>query len=155
MIPDGRSGRLSSRLPASVVLVVVLFVCLELQTAAASAQQRAPASGRRQSAAGRPLSSEEIDALAESAAAGSDGGSIQISHKKTKSSLRTSYRDETDTNVGRDQLVHENMKIYIESENEESKSTRGGLDVVGVPLNLFGRSSAASTTASASACLKR
>jgi hypothetical protein len=107
-----------------VQVVLVGFLCLELNSASAQrvASRRQPAAPSESRDRTR-TNQEEIDALiAEAQARAGAGGSVRVSQKKEKSSVKTVYIDETDSNVPHDQLVRENLKVYIDSQSEQSKS---------------------------------
>ena len=109
------------RLPS--VLVVAVILCLldvvHLSFSADSPQRRRqPGTSEQQ-----PTSDEDISEWARRVAG--EGGSIKISRKQEKARLRTTYVDETNVNVPRDQLIRELQKVYIESAEERRKLTGG------------------------------
>jgi len=115
---------MSGPLTSTLCLLVLTSACLELfadvsAQQAASTNRKQPATSRNRQA---PSSTDDVEALiAEARRSAADGGSIRITEKKEKSSMKTVYIDETDQNVGPDQLIHENIKIYIDADEERSK----------------------------------
>lgn len=106
------------------VVVVLVAVTLNLQITRAAAQRAVASGGRRQPPTVQPqplFDADDIDALTEEARRSGAGGSVRISQTRKKSSSRTQYIDETNHGAPANQLVPENLQIYIEVDDEQSK----------------------------------